>query len=369
MFTAAMLDPTRWAVDIISGPQTGTEGSLIEEVKARGIPLTIVPSLVRQIDVLKNLTSIFALWKCIRREKYTIVHTHSSMGGFVGRLAAWLAGVPIIVHTVHGWAFHDWMRPVTRWLYVTMEKLAVPITDRLIVVSPKNAEKGLASGIAEPDKYLTIRSGIDVERFAHPQVEAAAIRELFGISESAPLVITVTRLAPQKAPLDFVAAAAQVIGIVPDARFLIVGDGPMRAEVEAVIQRTGLNGRVVLAGLRRDVPDLLGAANVFVLSSLWEGLPRVILQAMAAGKPVVATEADGSGEVIEDGTNGFLVSPGEPDELARAITSLLLDPEKAAEMGQAGRNAVHPFGVQKMVSDIQMLYLELLQKKLGRECD
>ncbi len=363
MLLADGLDSTRFEVEVVSGPQTGAEGSLIPEVRALGIPLTIVPCLVRQVSLFKNLRALFALYKIIRRGKYDIVHTHSSMAGFLGRLAAWLAGAPVIVHTVHGWAFHDWMSKTTRWFYIIMEKLVAPLSDRLIVVSPRNAQKGLAAGIAAPEKYLTIRSGIDIERFAHPPLPASQVRQSFGITEAAPLVVTVTRLSPQKAPLDFLRAAALVVGIVPDARSLIVGDGPMRAQVEVAIHEMGLSGRVVLAGLRRDVPSLIGAANVFVLSSLWEGLPRVILQAMAAGKPVVATAADGSAEAVQNGVNGLLVTPGDPAELARAITSLLLDPDRAVEMGQRGRKIVQAFGVEKMIADVEALYLDLLEGK------
>lgn len=367
MLTSAMLDPARFAVDLVSGPQTGPEGSLIEQVRARGVPLTILPSLVRQVNPLQDLHALFSLWKFMRRGRYAIVHTHSSKAGILGRVAAWLAGVPIIIHTVHGWGFHDHMGTATRLLYVCLEKLVEPMTDRLVVVSPRNTEKGLKAGIASPDKYLTIRSGIDIDRFAHPRTPAAQVRASLGIPASALVVITVTRLVPQKAPLDFLAAASRVAERVPHARFLVVGDGPMRAQVERAIQDMGLAERVVLTGLRRDVPDLLGAADVFVLSSLWEGLPRVILQAMAAGKPVVVTAADGNAEVVQDGSNGLLVPPGMPAELAKGIVTLLSDPVRSAEMGRRGQHSVLPFDRRKMVSDIERLYLDLMQKSRRAE--
>ena len=368
MLTAAMLDPARFAVDVISGPQTGPEGSLIEEVRARGIPLTIVPGLVREINPFQDFIALLSLYKLMRRGKYAIVHTHSSKAGVVGRLAAWLAGVPIIVHTVHGWGFHDQMGRAARILYVGLEKLVEPITDRLIVVSPRNAEKGLQAGIASPTKYRTIRSGIDIERFSRPQVPPAQVRASLGILPSALLVITVTRLVAQKAPLDFIAAASRVAQMVPGAHFLVVGDGPLRPQVEGAIRDMGLAGCVTLAGLRRDVPDLLGAADLFTLSSLWEGLPRVVLQAMAAGKPVVVTAVDGSAEVIQDGINGLLVPPGAPDDLAMGMVSLLRDPARRAEMGYRGQQSVldagiAPFSVHRMVLDIEDLYQELLQAK------
>jgi glycosyltransferase involved in cell wall biosynthesis len=169
MLTAELLDRTVWDVDIVSGIQTGSEGSLIEAVQERGIRLILEPSLVREVNPLHDLRALIRLTQLMRREKYTIVHTHSSKAGIVGRWAAKLAGVPIIVHTVHGWGHHDHQRPWVRAYYILLEKLTLPITDKLIVVSPRNIEKGLADGIGRPEDYVVIRSGIELERFGHPR--------------------------------------------------------------------------------------------------------------------------------------------------------------------------------------------------------
>ena len=176
------------------------------------------------------------------------------------------------------------------------------------------------------------------------------------------MVGSVTRLSPQKAPLDFVAAAAQVAARRPDVHFVVVGDGPLRAEVEAQVAAAGLAGRFHLTGLRRDVPDLLHSFDVFVLTSLWEGLPRVLIQAMAAGLAVVATAVDGNAEAVEDGVNGFLTPPGDPQALAAALLRLLGDPALAGQMGAAGRERADEFGARKMVDDIAALYEALLVK-------
>ena len=363
MLIADMLDESQWMVHVLSGPQTGSEGSLIEHVRDRGIPLAIEPALVRQINPIKDLEALVRLTRFIKRGRYTIVHTHSSKAGVLGRWAAWLAGTPIIVHTVHGWGHHDRQYPLVRALYIALEKLTLPITGRLIAVSPRNVEKGLGDGIGCPEDYVVIRSGIELDRFRHPRVPRHETRMALGIPSDALVVGTVTRLSPQKAPLDFVRAVGIIAQSVPEARFVMVGDGPLRPQVEALAAGLELTNWLILTGLRRDVPELMAAFDIFVLSSLWEGLPRVLPQAMVAGLPIVATAIDGNAEAIEDGVNGLLVPPGHPAALAQAVIRLLRDPQMARRMGQAGRACADEFGARKMVGEIANLYEELLSRK------
>jgi glycosyltransferase involved in cell wall biosynthesis len=360
MLIAATLDPARFEVNVVSGPQTGPEGSLIEEVRARGVPLTIEPALVREINPAKDALALARLTRFIRRGRYDIVHTNSSKAGVLGRWAAWLARTPVIVHTVHGWGHHERQNPLARRSYILLEQLTQRITDRLVVVSPRNIEKGLADSIASPEKYVTIRSGIEIDRFRQPGRPRAAVRAELSIPPDATVIGTVTRLSPQKAPLDFVAAAARVAARRPDVHFVVVGDGPLRAEVEAQVAAANLGARFHLTGLRRDVPDLLHSFDLFALTSLWEGLPRVLPQAMAAGLAIVATAADGNAEAVQDGVNGLLTPPGDPQALADALLRLLDDPALAARMGAAGRERADEFGARKMVEDIAALYEALL---------
>ena len=363
MLTAELLRQAGWRVDIVSGPQTGSEGSLIEIVQERGIPLVLEPTLVREVNPVKDLLATWRLARLMRQGQYTIVHTHSSKAGIVGRWAAKLAGVPVIVHTVHGWGHHERQHPLIRAYYIWLEKLTLPITDKLIVVSALNIEKGLADGIGQPDNYLVIRSGIELDRFGHPQVLRADTRAAWGIPQEAVVVGSVTRLSPQKAPLDFVQAAAQVAQQYPQTYFMMVGDGPLRSEVEALAAKLGIADRLVLTGLRRDVPELMAAFDIFALSSLWEGLPRVLPQAMATSLPIVATACDGSAEAITEGVNGFLVPPGEPKALAERLCQLLADPALAKQLGAAGYARVAEFSDRGMVAAIADLYRELLAKK------
>lgn len=363
MFTADLLDPARYETSMLSGPQTGPEGEIISAVRARGIPLTILPELVREISPFKDLLALAKLTWFMRQGRYHVVHTHSSKAGILGRVAARLAGVPVIVHTVHGWGFYDGQHPALRTLYITLEKLADRCCDRLIVVSRLNADKGLAVGISRPEKYVTISGGIDVETYAHPTVDRVAMRSALGIPAGAPVVGTVGRLSPQKAPLDWMRAAAMVAQAVPEVRFVYVGDGPLRPAVETLIAELELTDKVILTGLRRDIPDLLAVFDVFALSSLWEGLPLVALQAMAAGLPVVCTQVDGTAEAIVDGVTGLLVPPAQPRALGEAIVSLLRDPARMQRMATAGRRRAEDFSLRKMVVTIDALYQELLAQK------
>lgn len=363
MLTAELMDKSRWTVHVICGPQIGPEGSLIEETRQRGVRLDIEPALVREVHPFKDVAALIRLIGHIRRGGYTIVHTNSSKAGILGRWAARLAGVPLILHTVHGWGHHERQRAVVRAFYILLEKMTLPITDRLIAVSPLNVEKGLEAGIGGPADYVVIRSGIELERFGHPQQPPQEIRAALDIPAQATVVGTVTRLSPQKAPLDFVRAVALIGQDRPETRFVIVGDGPLRPQVEALIAELGLADRLILTGLRRDVPELMAAFDIFVLSSLWEGLPRVLPQAMATGLPIVATAIDGNAEAVQDGVNGYLTPPGNPEALAQAIIQLVDDDRLRARMGQAGRRMAPEFGAQKMVDDIAALYTELLAEK------
>jgi glycosyltransferase involved in cell wall biosynthesis len=363
MLTADLLDKRQWAAAIIAGPQTGPEGSLIEEVRARGIPLTLEPALVRELNPLKDLQAFFRLFKFIKQGRFTIVHTHSSKAGIVGRWAARAAGAPVIVHTVHGWGHHERQHPLVQAVYIFLEKLTLLITDQLIVVSPQDIQKGLMAGIGRPENYVIIRSGIELDRFGCAQLPPTTIRTQLGIPGQALVVGTVTRLSPQKSPLDFIEAAAMVAQQIPEAWFVVVGDGSLRPKVEARAAELGLTDRLVLTGLRRDVPELMAAFDVFALSSLWEGLPRVLPQAMATGLPIVATAVDGNCEAVKDGVTGRLVPPGQPAALAQAVVDLLRDPQLAYRLGQAGRNRVAEFSATQMVEQISDLYIRLIQKK------
>jgi len=348
-----------YELTLLSGPQTGPEGSLIEEAAAK-CELHILAELKRSINLYYDLVAFVKLVLFIRKRKFDIIHTHSSKAGILGRWAAKLAGKNIIVHTVHGWGYNDLQHPLIRLLYIRLEKITSLITNKLIGVSKVNIENGLANGIGKETDYALIRSGIKLEYFKYPRSTQEQIRNKLGIPLSAPVVATVTRLSAQKAPLDFIKSCAIIAKSNPEVWFIIVGDGPLRSQAESLTNKLGLKKRLIFTGLRDDVPELMSIFNIFVLSSLWEGLPRVLPQAMAQGLPIVATDIDGNTEAVINGENGLLVPPGDYKALAKAILSLLDKPEKATLMGQNGLRRVEEFAAEKMINKIDTLYKELI---------
>jgi glycosyltransferase involved in cell wall biosynthesis len=368
MYLCDLLDRKRFQVKLISGPQTGSEGELITEVRKRNIDLVILPELVREINPTKDFLALAKLTKYIRKGNFDIVHTNSSKAGILGRLAAKLAGTPIIIHTVHGWPYHNHMGKRKRGLYVALEKWSEKFTHKLITVSDLNIEKGLADGIGNGKKYVTIHSGIDLDRFNASNVHRENKKREWNIDPSDRVVGSITRLSEQKAPADFVRMANEILKDNPKVSFLLVGDGPLRDEIRNLIDRLKISRKIIMTGLRHDIPDLLAVMDVFVLSSLWEGLPRVFPQAMAMGLPIVATNVDGAPEAIKDGVNGFLVPPKDSTALAQRALQLLEDPGLARKMGEAGRKMVYAdFCIKGMVKKTENLYLELIENELRKK--
>ncbi len=357
LYSAALLDPARYQVQVISGAQTGSEGSLIEEARQQGIPLKILPELVRQISPLKDLLALIKLYRLLRREPCRVLHTHSSKAGILGRLAGRLARTPVIIHTVHGWSFHDYMSPWLRKTYILLERWMAHYTQALVAVSQKDIDKGLQAGIGRPDQYHLIRSAIPIELFDASLFDRGKIRQALGIPEQAVVIGFVGRFSPQKNPLDWVRVAKQVGQNEKDVFFLMVGDGPLRDPVEAHLRQAGICDRTVLTGLRRDIPALLACMDIFMHTSLWEGLPRAIIQAMCMGLPVLAYSADGVQEIIQNGENGYIFQPGEIDEMADVCEYLLHHPEIRNALGQRGHERViQEFDLQKMIAQISTLY-------------
>ncbi|MEI6970453.1 MAG: glycosyltransferase family 4 protein [bacterium] len=359
-----------YEVSIACGEQTGPEGSLIEEVRHRGVPLKVVPTLRREVNPVADMRAILALRRIMTSSgggpRFDIVHTHSSKAGVVGRIAARLAGVPTVVHTVHGWSFHDRMPAWKLHFYVALEKWACRFGQKMIVVADADIEKGLSRGIGRRDDYVVIRSGIELDRFGNPLVPRHETRRQLGIPADAMVVGSVTRLSEQKAPLDLIESFALVHRSSPRTRFVVVGDGPLRGKVESLLRERNLADAVVLTGLRRDIPELMAAFDVFTLNSLWEGLPRVLPQAMATGLPIVCTRADGSADAVEDGRNGLLVPRSNPAAAAAQILLLLSDRGLCKRMGEEGRRRATAYDVRTMVGQLDRLYRSLSGNRSGR---
>jgi glycosyltransferase involved in cell wall biosynthesis len=340
-----------------------TPGILMDEaLSIAGCRIRIIPHMERTPSPLKDLMAFLELLSLMRIRRYHLVHTHGSKAGILGRIAAWVYRVPVVIHTYHGFSFHGYQPWYERWLYVALERIAAKVSTRLIAVSEATMRKGIAYGIGDPSKYIVIRGGTRISDFitAYLSVDRRGKRMELGLSPDRPVVCMVACFKPQKSPLDFLEMAHIVSSEVPEAQFLMVGDGVLRPAIERRARELGLEGRLFLAGWRWDVPEIMASIDVLVLTSLWEGLPLVIPQAMACGKPVVATRVDGSEEAVVDGETGFLVRPRDVEGAARAVIRLLRDPELARRMGEKGFSLAPSFDEEQMIAKEIRLYEELL---------
>ena len=340
---------------------TSSQGMLLKEaLQINDLQVFLLPSLVREISPLNDLIALLKIWKILRSEKVDIVHTHCSKAGVVGRWAAYLAGVPIRIHAVHGFAFSDFLPRWWRLLYIFIEKLTSKITTHFFLDSRANAEQGRRHRLFRRDNYSQVTPGIPLTQFIEAEVNIAKERERMGISQGEKVVGMIACFKPQKAPLDFIRLAGRVVERLPKTRFLLVGDGELRGDVEKLIGQLGLESRVILAGWRWDIPQIIALCQVVVLTSLWEGMPTVLPMAHAMRKPVVATRVDGSAEVVRNGENGFLVPPRNPEEMADKVIYLLQHPAVARQMGERGYQAVGKYDYPLMVNRLEELYHQLI---------
>ena len=363
LFTVGHLKRNAYNPVLISG----AEGIMVEEAKKLpGVKFYCLPELVREIRPIKDLVALAkmrGILKQVRKDASSskvIVHTHSSKAGILGRWAARLAGIRLIIHSVHGFSFNGFQPSLVRAFYIFLERITARITTAFVTVSEANREVGIGKRIFTRDKVTLIRSGIDIKRFREVTSDRITMRRKLGIDSEEPAIAMVACFKPQKAPLDFVRVAKVVLDEIGSARFFLVGDGILRPQVEALIRELQVSDKVILLGWRRDIPEIMHSIDLLVLTSLWEGLPRVLPQAMASGIPVVATDVDGSPEAVKNGLNGFLLPPGDVTGMARKVVYLLKNPEVARAMGQKGRALVEEFNILKMVEDQETLYAKLI---------
>lgn len=351
-------------VHLAAGPVPKNEIDLTNLAYSRGLQVKIMPSLVNHMNPWLNLRSILELRALIRQGKYDIVHTHSSVAGVVGRLAAVTARVPVIVHHVHGWGLREDMSRGLKALYLGLERFCAKFTDRMIAVSRPTVEKGLAYRVCEEDEFALIYNGIHLEDFQE-QIDRRNFCQEVGLDPEAKIVGMIGRLDQQKNPLDFIRAAALVVKDFQNVQFLIAGDGSLRPECESLIRELKLTDKFLLLGYRDDVNRILSVLSLTVLSSLWEGLPVVFQESMGAGKPIVANDVDGARDVIINGKTGYLVTPHQPREMADRIVYLLKNDEVCQEMGATAKRYSERFSSERMVGEIESLYRGLLASYFG----
>lgn len=304
-----------------------------------GVQVHEVP-MTREISPRQDLQALRALRQYFRTNEFDIIHCHSSKAGMLGRLAAWLARSRAVrIYSPHAFAFQMQVAWHKRTAYRFLEWCAGRITHLLVCTAPSERELALRARIIAPERALVVPTGVDVRRF-RPGLDASGLRDELGISRQHRLVGAVGALVPQKGHQYLVEAAAEVIQQMPHTTFVIAGEGPLRDELQARVSELGLGRRFRLLGHYSDVPRLLCALDLFVMPSLWEGLPYALLEAMAVGVPVVATRIPGLVDLVEPGNTGWLAAPRSAEELAGAIVNALSEPGQSAIMAQNARARV-----------------------------
>ena len=353
-------------LDLLPGDQyerallTGTEGLLVDHaMQIPGVRVIWVPALVREVHPVKDLLAFFHFWRVFRYERPDVVHTHSSKAGILARWAAKLAGVPVIFHTVHGFSFNDVQRPIVRRTYQWLERVTARVTDKLVMVSYANAEKGETVGIFKRGDWILCRAGIYLDDFMKTAPRRLKLKE-WGVPENRVVVGMISNFKPQKSPIDFIEVAARVLRETDSVHFVMAGDGELRPEVEARIRHYGIEGNVTLLGWQRDMPETYRNLDVVVLTSLWEGLPCVFSEAMASELPVVATNVDGAREAIIHGDNGYLHEPRDVDGMAQSLLRLVNDATLRRDMGRRGKSRVMEFDIGTSVAALDAAYRQHL---------
>lgn len=357
-----------YEVTLCSGVDDGPEGDLLSRAR-QTTRLEVLPELCRNVNPRADLVALWKLYRLIRRGRYHIVHTHSSKAGVLGRIAARLAGTPIVVHTLHSLVFHEYQPWLVNRLWRSIKKICAPLTDHFISVAETISQKAIAAGIAPPEKFTTIYSGMELDWYLRANSDGVRVRRQLAIDPAALVVGKIARLFPLKGHDQLLDAAPAIVQRHPNIRFLLVGDGVLREHLNERARRLGLLDHFVFAGLvaRERIPEMISAMDVVVHTSLREGLARALPQAMAMGKPCVSFDIDGAREVVIPGQTGCLVPPGDAEGLADAVSGLLEDPVLRARMSQACRQRVDPdFRAETMVQRIAAVYDSLLRKHAAR---
>lgn len=349
-------------VELATGLTPPPALDLLPRARALGIPVHVIPSLRRDMHPLYDLRALARLWGLMRKRLPVLVHAHTSKGGFLGRLAAVLAGIGPRIYTPHGTILSGYFTGPAQRFYTSLERMAARWTDTIVGLNRLETEAYLEAGIGRPEQHIQIPNGIPLGRFGRlSREERASKRDAAGIAPEEVVLITVGRLVPVKDHRTLIEGLHHLAGDPAPWRLWIVGEGPERPALEGLVAESGMAGRIEFLGQREDVPDLLGQSDLFLLTSLNEGFGLVLVEAMASGLPVVATDVGGIPEVVTAEETGVLVPPSDPERVAGAVRRLLRDPELRNRMGNAGEARTRAlFGVDRMIERTVALYRELI---------
>jgi glycosyltransferase involved in cell wall biosynthesis len=373
--TVQGLDKEKYEVILIRGlaeescmgteEAAAVERNLAEAAKG-GVRVITIPELVRSIQPLNDLKALFTLIRIFRNEKPRIVHTHTSKAGILGRWAAFFAKIGIIVHTPHGHVFWGYFDKWKTTCYIFLEKLTSNITDMIITLTEQEKKDHLRFKIASDEKFTVIHSGVDLTAFSDAGINAPAMRENLGIPPEAFVVGTAGRLTPIKGQRYLLEAAAMISSRKTDVFFVFLGDGELAHELGKMASSLEIKN-VMFLGWRQDVPEVMSTFDIFVLPSLNEGMGKVLVEAMALGKPIVASDVGGIPDLVINNYNGLLVPPADVEGLVKSINYLLDDSIKRKEMGDRGKVVAADYSAEKMIEKIDRLYDDIA-KTISLSC-
>ena len=352
LYTVELLDKEKYDISLCCN----LDGDLVERAKKiEAIKLFDISFLCREVSPYRDIRAFLSLYKLFKEEDFTIIHTHSSKAGLLARLAAVLNKTPIVIHTIHGFAFNDFMNGLKKNFFIYLEKLLAKWTDVLITVSNLNKKKIIDLNITHENKIKNIYSGIDLRLFTNKRNDD--FRKELNLENDHLLLGSVGRLSDQKDPITMIEAFGIISKPFPNAHLALVGDGKLKGKILEKIDKLKLNGKVHLTGNKNNPWSVYHSMDLFIMSSIYEGLGRSITEALSCGVPVVCTDVEGVPEIVRDNITGILVRPKDSNKLADAIIRTLNDMETAKKMAEEGRRFVNDnFDVNKMVNDIDSLY-------------
>jgi glycosyltransferase involved in cell wall biosynthesis len=332
----------------------------VEKVKRNGVKVIALPALVRSIRPVKDFKALISLVRLIFEEKPDIVHTHSSKSGILGRLAAKMTGVPHIIHTPHGHVFYGHFGAFASRIFMWVEKIFSVFTDRIVALTDGEKNDYINLSVCPPEKLLKIHSGVDVKKFMQANGNRVEKRRSLGLDQNEAVIGFVGWLLPIKGPDYLLKAMDDVWHEHQEASLVLVGKGDMDVDLRAEARKKNANGKVKFLGWREDIDEIMPLFDMLVLPSLNEGMGRVLVEAMAAGKPVVASRVGGIPDLVRDGETGYLVPPADEEALANGIKKLLDDPANAKQMGLRGQEHCRQFSLEAMIAKLDALYSELI---------
>ncbi|MBL7190507.1 glycosyltransferase family 4 protein [bacterium] len=358
---AAAFKQKGWDSKIITGKTAEPQEDFSVYSRRTGVPIILIEPLHRELEPKNDFKALFKLIALIMKEKPDIVHTNSSKAGILGRLAAWLNRVPVIVHSPHGHIFYGYYGKAKTLVFIWLERLSAMITDRVITLTKLGMQDHIDLKIAKPEKFVPIYCGIDLKRYSEPSRSKDVIRREIGLPEDKFIIGWVGRLVDIKG-CEYFIKAASLLKDDYKLHFLIVGGGPNEDNLHKLAEKLEIQDRITFTGHREDIPDMFAVMDIYILSSLNEGLGRTILEAQAAGAPVIASNVGGVPEIVENDYTGILTPPKNSQVLAQTISLLAQDDEFRRKLRTEAFRKLEKFTLQKTIGDLDDLYQELLSK-------